>query len=320
MNEVNQGPDTSEFRIDPLSGAGVIYAPGRARRANAFAREPLVLPTSDTCPFCPGNEGDTPAEVYRWPHHADDPWKIRIVPNRYPVVSNRQAPPLPENAPNTYGQHEVLIESPQHEDNWLSLRVDHLAMIHQAIAQRVRHFTSDPRSQYMLVFKNVGTRAGATLAHPHLQLVTMNYLPWRVISEIPDAESTTVQLMHQTIKNKKLLIRHQNNFLTLCPPVSRVPYELWVMPVEHVPYTELSSQAFHDLALQLQDALHRLEMRLGKVAHNVLWRLPPIYQDHLPWRIEILPRLTTFAGLELLSDLYVNPVPPELAASQLVQE
>lgn len=314
---MNYQNDTPELSIDPLTGTEVIYAPARARRVNAFVSEPLVHPVTEHCPFCVGHEDETPADVYRWPASKSEPWQIRVVGNRYPVVSPIDTSPLPEEASSSFGHHEVLIESPRHDDHWLSLPVDHLAHILHAIAIRIRERAGDPRSQLTHVFKNVGVRAGATLAHPHLQMLTMNYIPQRLILELLDAESMILKMIEQTMQSRNQLVHHGNGFLTLCPPVSRMPYEQWVMPVKHVPYTELNPEGFRFLALQLQDALRRLESLFGMLAHNILWRLPPLYQDHLPWRIEILSRLTSFAGLELSTGLYVNPVRPEQAASQL---
>jgi UDPglucose--hexose-1-phosphate uridylyltransferase len=117
--------------------------------------------------------------------------------------------------------------------------------------------------------------------------------------------------------HKNLIIHQDIEFVTLCPPVSRVPYELWLLPRQSGAFESLSFDSYKTLAQHLQTILHRLEGCIGKVSHNIIWKLPPRGHASLPWRIEILPRLTTFAGLELGSGLYVNPIRPELAANQL---
>jgi UDPglucose--hexose-1-phosphate uridylyltransferase len=300
--------DTPELCIDPITGAEVLYAPQRAKRINALVREPLILPNSDFCPFCPGNEEETPAEVYRWPTSPDVSWQLRIVPNRFPAVATQ----LFSDSP-AYGRHEVLIESARHEDDWLSLSVEHLAHVFEAIAARLRHWSTDPRAHYIQVFKNVGSRAGATLGHPHLQLVSLNYRPERILKEMHHVQEKCPALLEY----KNLVVQRDDNYVTLCPPVSRVPYELWLLPQQQTAFDALSFDDYVKLAQHLQVSLHQLEAVIGKVAHNVIWKLPPTAHAHLPWRIEVLPRLTTFAGLELGSGLYVNPIRPELAAAQL---
>jgi len=300
--------DTPELCIDPITGAEVLYAPQRARRTNALVREPLILPSGDFCPFCPGNEAETPAEVYRWPTSSSTLWQLRIVPNRFPAVATRLL-----SDSSAYGQHEVLIESARHDDDWLSLSVEHLAHVFEAITARLSHWANDPHAQYIQVFKNVGTRAGATLGHPHLQLVSLNYRPERILKEL----HTLQEKFPALLENKNLTVQHDDDYVTLCPPVSRVPYELWLLPQHSAAFDALTFNGYLKLAQHLQSTLHRLEALIGKVSHNIIWKLPPRDHSHLPWRIEILPRLTTFAGLELGSGLYVNPIRPELAAQQL---
>ncbi len=302
--------DTPELCIDPITGAEVIYAPQRANRTNALAREPLVLPVTDFCPFCPGHEEETPAAVYRWPSETSKPWQLRLVPNRYPAVATH----LQNNSsPSAYGQHEVLIESARHDDDWLSISPEHLAHILQAVATQLRLWAHDPRARYIQVFKNVGTRAGATLAHPHLQLMSLDYCPTHIVKEAQNLKEHLPALF----AHQHLMIQQDADYVTLCPPVSRVPYELWLLPRQPGPFESLSFDGYLTLAHHLKSVLHRLEAVIGKVSHNIIWKLPPRGHEHLPWRIEVTPRLTTFAGLELGSGLYINPIRPELAAEQM---
>lgn len=302
--------DTPELCIDPITGAEVLYAPQRARRTNALVREQLILPITDFCPFCPGHEEETPTAVYRWPTDPKQPWHLRLVPNRFPAVTTSL---LNESSPSAYGQHEVLIESARHDDDWLSLSIEHLAHIFEAIAHRLRHWSNDPRAQYVQVFKNVGTRAGATLGHPHLQLMSLDYCPMHIVHESQNLKKNLPALFD----HQHLMVVEDAEHATLCPPVSRVPYELWLLPRKEGAFQSLSFEAYLSLAHHLQTTLDRLEAVIGKVSHNIIWKLPPRGHAHLPWRIEIMPRLTTFAGLELGSGLYVNPIRPELAAQQI---
>lgn len=308
--------DNPQLVIHPVTGDEVLYAPLRAKRSNALIKEPLQLPFSEACPFCPGHEHETPPTLYQWPQPLQ-PWNLRVVSNRFPVIRTEDKQLLPEHAASSFGRHEIVIESNRHQDDWCSLPTEHLAQILLAISLRITDWSSDLRSQQVQVFKNVGTRAGATLAHPHLQLVAMNYLPRRVIDELHAHEQGEPYPAISLLEEQLLIIERNSSFMTFCPPVSRVPYELCVVSLEPIPFNRLPFEKLLLLALHLQTTFHRLEGVLGKVAHNVIWRLPPLNQDRIPWRIEILPRLTALAGLELGSGIYVNPVRPEMAASQL---
>lgn len=313
----NMPDDTPQLVVHPITGDEVLYAPLRARRANALIREQLVLPVSDFCPFCPGNEHETPPAIYRWPAASDTPWQLRVVPNRFPVIATIDKHLQPEAASNALGRHEVLIESANHDDDWSSLPTVHLAQVLFAVGERVREWSTDPRSQQIQVFKNVGTRAGATLAHPHMQLLSMNYLPLRIVDEMKALEQVGSPYHLPQLQDLMLIVEHNISWMTYCPPVSRVPYEMCIVPPEHKPFQHLSFDELLGLATHLQSTFHRLEAAVGKISHNVIWRLPPHYHDHIAWRIEILPRMTTFAGLELGTGLYVNPIRPEVAARHL---
>lgn len=288
----------------------MLYAPQRARRTNALVREQLILPVTDFCPFCPGHEEETPPAIYRWPIGHNQRWQLRLVPNRFPAVATQLQS---EASPSACGHHEVLIESARHDDDWLSLSTEHLAQIMEAIATRLRHWSNDPRARYVQVFKNVGTRAGATLGHPHLQLMSLDYCPMHIVHEAQNLKEHLPALFQQ----QHLMIEQDASYVTLCPPVSRVPYEVWLLPRLSGAFDKLSFEGYLTLARHLQSTLRRLEEVIGKVSHNIIWKLPPRDHAHLPWRIEFFPRLTTFAGLELGSGLYVNPIRPELAAEQL---
>jgi UDPglucose--hexose-1-phosphate uridylyltransferase len=318
---------TPQLCIDPVTGTEVLYAPLRATRSNAFASEPLLLPSGEMCPFCPGNEHETPPEVYRWPAVEQDPrWQIRVVPNRFPAVATDEETKsehesrlgrslaLPQSP--AHGKHEVLIESDQHDADWLSMSPEHLARILTVIGLRIAAWRSDPRIVYAQVFKNVGSRAGASLAHPHLQLVGLSFVPRQIKQMVMRSEEYRrehgcgyQQILWQ--RHPELIVHQDDGLLTLCPPVSRVPYELWIVPTEEIPYDQLPT-------LKLaQSVLSKQKQTVGEVAHNIVWHLPPFGADPTNWRLEIIPRLTTFAGLELGAGVYINPVRPETAVERL---
>lgn len=301
--------------VDPITCHDVIYAPRRADRSNAFVRETLVMPDDTFCPFCVGNEAETPPEVARWPVDPQQPWQGRVIPNRFPIVDT--------NSESGYGKHEIVIESANHDASWLSMTSAELANILLAVQQRIKHLESDPRLHCIQVFKNVGVRAGASLAHPHLQIVGLEMIPAQL-----DSEQALAHLQkqehgcdyHQQLLQQlpdELVVNRNEAFVTLCPPVSKMPYEMRILPLSSTSYTGMSSNQLLELAKVLQQSLRQLTAAVGPVAHNILWKLPLRGEPQEAWYLEILPRLTTMAGLEFNTGIYVNPILPAVAATNL---
>lgn len=304
------------FCVDPISGVEVYYAPIRASRSNAFHQGGIEYPPDEFCPFCPGNEHETPPETWRWPVETGKSWQQRMVPNRFPAVAVGSSSPAG-------GYHEVLIESARHNDDWLTIPVEDLSRVFKATADRLLCWKNDAAIKSFQVFKNVGRLAGASLAHPHLQVMALNHLPAQLAVEAErerrwmaeQGQSYAAHLMEQMEKSQTLVHR-ADMFVSLCPPVSRFPYEVWLLPRNETPYLQLQQLEWIELARHLKHVLQRMQSVLGLFAHNIVWRLPP-HSTSIGWRLEIIPRLTTWAGLELGSGMHVNPVLPEYAAGSL---
>jgi UDPglucose--hexose-1-phosphate uridylyltransferase len=301
--------------IDPISGHDVIYAPRRADRSNAFVRETLVMPEDTFCPFCVGNENETPPEVARWPADPQLPWQGRVIPNRFPIVDT--------DSERGYGQHEIVIESSHHDASWLSITSAELANVLLAVQNRIKHLESDVRLQCIQVFKNVGARAGASLAHPHLQIVGLGMIPAQLNGERVLSRKYREHRgcdYHQQLLQQlpdELVVNKSDDFVTLCPPVSKMPYELRILPLINTSYSNMPTTKLHELANVLQQTLRQLTAAVGSVAHNILWKLPLRGEPQESWYLEVLPRLTTMAGLEFSTGIYVNPILPTVAAANL---
>ncbi len=323
---------------DPITGTKVIYAPQRAQRTNAFAEDLFTLPDGAQCPFCPGNETLTPAELYAIRSPGSPPnhpgWQLRIIPNAFPAVvlpspSVGEGPGGANDSTPALGHHELLIESPNHDDSWTTLPTGQLALVLLSIRVRLLQWSQEKSILCAHIFKNVGCRAGASLAHPHLQLMGMAFTPHPTLREMERSQ----QYLHQhhsdywstlcsaKVQSNPLIIHQDDFFTTLCPPVSKVPYEAWLLPNQPAfHYHHLADADCDALAGHLQLVMNKLNRRLGPVTHNIIWRLPPLHDDPKPWyrwRIEIVPRLTSFAGFELGAGIYINPIPPQQAARDL---
>lgn len=329
-----------ELRTDWLTGRTVIIAENRAQRPNEFepglsggervgevasATGRTTSPSSN-CPFCLGNESRTPPAVYQ---SCDDQgrWQIRVVPNMYPAVELQQSVEWNEPA---LGAHEVIIESARHLDRMSALSVDELQAVLAAYAQRLSHWHNDGRFGYGLIFKNQGPRAGASLSHVHSQLMALPAVPPAVERESQRARNdfeehgncSYCRLGEAERAAGERLVLDRDGFLAFCPYASLQPLEVWLQPAEHEPWFERPARAdaLQRLSRALGELFRKLEAAVPEAAYHLLLRTAPWRPDVEPWchwRIELLPRSSALAGLELATGIHINPLAPERAASQL---
>lgn len=306
---------------DPLTGRVVLLAENRAARPNDFAKP------AGGCPFCAGNETETPTAVHQL---LDDNgnWQVRVVPNKYPAVEpNATRAPHDLDCP---GAHEVVIESPQHCTTTTQLGVDGLAKVLQVYGERLEHWRRDGRFEYRLVFRNVGPTAGASLEHLHGQIIALRDLPPKRLIERDMLERHLYKTgncawcdqIATEIKRQSRLVLETDHFLAYCPEASIQPYETWLLPKRHHPSFE-SLQGTDELSRFAEFAFEVtrcVETVIGDAGYNWILQTGELGGDGEPWghwRLEMVPRLAQFAGLELASGLHLNTVAPERAAQAL---
>jgi UDPglucose--hexose-1-phosphate uridylyltransferase len=334
-----------ELRTDWLTGRTVLIAENRANRPNDFADELASAAgqlmnnkTLPTCPFCAGNESRTPASVYE-KLNDDGQWQVRVVPNMFAAVE-AGVPPLiipsiagspddSQRVATATGVHEVIIECPTHIDRLSALSIDKLLYVLQAYATRLAHLRGNGQLRYCLVFKNQGPCAGASIAHLHSQIIGLPFVPNSVEAEQRRAaESHSHERLcpycqiianEQTANERVVLVR--DGFIAFCPFASWQPGEVWLMPTGHEPSLEsASSTALERLAGVLHALVGRLESNIPGAAYNLILRTAPWTAGNEAWshwRIELLPRINAFAGLELATGIHINHLAPEQAAGQL---
>lgn len=329
-----------ELRKDWLTGRTVIIAENRAQRPNEFAQisrtgeaasaagqSVLASVTSlPSCPFCVGNESQTPPSVYQT-NDQEGRWQIRVVPNMFPAV---ELQPTDEISGPAIGAHEVIIESARHVHQMSALSADELCDVLAVYAQRLRYWHDDGRFRYGLLFKNQGQAAGASLAHLHSQLVTLPELPPAVERELERADGECRQrgmcpycrLCEQEQALADRIVLNRDGYIAFCPYASLQPLEVWILPTSHETWFERSSNADAptQLAGVLQSLFNKLETLVPAASFNMLLRTAP-WQSNVEhcchWRIELLPRFNPLAGLELATGIHINPVRPERAAARL---
>ena len=327
---------TSELRRDPVTGQWVILAAERARRPGAFLREESPLQPAATCPFCPGHERETPSEVlsYRNSGAANQAgWWMRVVPNKYPALRvegdvDAAAVGLFDRM-NGIGAHEVIIETPDHEQSLADVNEERFAHVFFAYRDRFHDLKRDIRLKYIQVFKNHGPQAGATISHSHSQLLAFPSVPPAIRAELEGAQRhfdmrercVFCDMVHQETLAQERVILSTDHFVAMAPYASRFPFEVMILPRRHASHFEHEGDlVIRNLGVVMKSILRRLDVVLEKPAYNFVLHTAPVQEGamvHYHWHIEILPKLTRVAGFELGTGVFVNPTAPEEAAQFL---
>ena len=325
-----------ELRKDPVVGRWVIISTERARRPSDFAGQP-VTPAGGPCVFCEGHEARTPPEILAGRPGGAAPngpgWTWRVVPNMFPALRiEGELEPAGEGVfdrMNGVGAHEVVIETPEHGASFATLSPDALTDVLRAYRERLADLKKDPRFQYVLIFKNHGEAAGASLGHPHSQLIATPIIPVMVAEELAGAarywelkeRCVWCDIVRQEARSRRRVVLEVDGFVALAPFAPRFPFETWVLPARHRAAFEESDPAeLRALAALLGEFFRRMGRVLGDPPFNFRLHTAPLRAPELPsfhWHLEIIPKLTRVAGFEWGSGFFINPVPPEDAAEAL---
>ena len=336
-----------EFRRDPIVGRWVIIATERAKRPSDVVRPHESTPAR-LCPFCPGHEDKTPREVYVSGRPPSAPpngpgWKVRVVPNRYPALMiegelHKEGDGIYDKM-NGVGAHEVIIESPDHKQGLAELSERQVEDVLWSYRDRIIDLRKDTRFKYVLIFKNHGPLAGATLDHPHTQLIATPVTPRAISVELESAwnhyhvkeRCIFCDMLAQELDKGERVVSLDEHFVALAPYASRFPFETMLIPRRHLhSFADEPRSNLVALARCIKDFMVRLKTVLRDPPYNFVFHTAPNtetlvrrrnYWDTLPvdfhWHIEVLPRLTKVAGFEWGTGFYVNPTAPEEAAAFL---
>ena len=345
-----------EIRINPVvPGESVLVATARSMRPKK-AEDMAPRDTRkrvDTCPFCVGNEDRTPPSIYIYPPEGN--WNMRIVENLYPVLGDERSQTNVnfglQHIIDGYGRHEVVIDHHEHGTALHEMSVTHLAMLFRAFRNRMGElFASDPRLKYVLVFKNFGPAAGASIAHTHSQLIAMPVVPENVQSEVENSlnffrknhqcifcslidEALTFEAtiydresgeVRRKISHGQYVVERGKQFIAVKPFASRYEWEVHILPLSHqADFLDVDLLDLDDLAQVVKRTMARLDVVLGGVQYNFFLHCLP-HDEHIEahrasyhWHLEIAPRTSIPTGFELGSGLFVNTVSPEYAAEKL---
>ncbi len=327
-----------ELRKDPILSRWVIISPEREKRPIDFPEEKKKF-LGGFCPFCPGNESKTPPELLvihsTDTEHKSAAWSLRVVPNRYPALVVEGE--LVREGEGMYdrisgiGAHEVIIETPDHNQTYTSMTSMAIENIFWAFQQRILDLKRDIRFRYFMIFKNHGESAGASLEHSHSQLIALPIVPKRVMEEMHGASShfnykercifCDIIRQEMVVSQQERVVCYNESFLALAPFASRFPFEVWIIPRRHFHHFEnLQGQGLGELTSLFQEVMQRLEGLLDNPDYNFILHNAPVgdeAREYYHWHLEIFPKLTHVAGFEWGSGFYINHTPPELAAQML---
>lgn len=326
----------SELRKDPITGRWVIVASERGVRPSDFQTVHTVQ-ADGYCPFCPGSEEATPHEIlaFRAPGLGSDApgWTMRVVPNKFPALRvegsiDREGEGLYDRM-NGVGAHEVIIETPRHDATLASLSIRELEEVFWAYRERFVDLRRDRRLEYILVFKNHGPNAGATLEHEHSQLIALPIVPREPKAELEGAaryfsfreRCVFCDVIRQDRKDGRRVVYENDRFIALCPYASRTPFQTWILPKMHRSHYEtIRREELASLADALRLVLRKIDRALDNPSYNFMLQTSPIQAEGSPsyhWRLEIAPAITRIGGFEWGSGFFINPTPPEDAAQFL---
>jgi UDPglucose--hexose-1-phosphate uridylyltransferase len=320
----------SQLRLNPLTGRWVTIAADRSIRPSDFAPRQLAIEAdpSRACPFCPGNEESTPPALETY--GPDGHWQVRVVPNLFPAFSGDAPMSVSHLGPvftqaTASGIHEVLVLCPEHDQGWADLDDPGAGLVMAALRDRLEDHARHQNVRATLAIVNHGREAGASLAHPHGQLIGVPFVP----SDLAEERSGFVRFEGScllcTIVDAEGSAGHRvlyedDRVLAVCPYWSGMPFEMLVVPKEHE--SRMQHAGPRDVAAigrTIRLVLDRLRHIMGDVAYNLVFHTGPHHQhdDQFHWHVHVVPRLATTTGFEQGTGVLINIVAPEVAAQHL---
>jgi UDPglucose--hexose-1-phosphate uridylyltransferase len=326
-----------ELRKDPVTGRWVIISTSRQKRPNDFRFERATVLGREQCPFCPGREALTPSEVLSYRQNGGPPngpgWTVRVVPNKFPALQvegtlDREGEGLFDRM-NGVGAHEVIIETPDHDRTLASMAELEIERVLSAYRDRIQDLKQDRRLRHILIFKNHGAPAGATLEHTHSQLIALPIVPDFLREELDGARAhfaakercVYCDIVRQELREGTRVIQENADLVALAPYAPRFAFETWLLPKRHAArFEDAPRHEYESLARLLRSVLQRMDRALERPSYNLIIHTAPFssgIEDVFHWHVEIMPKLTRVAGFEWGTGFYINPTSPEEAARVL---
>lgn len=324
----------TELRQDLVTGDWVVIAVGRGKRPEEFAeqeKEEIAEDASRPCFFCYPEETGQEKDVLIYAN-AEGEWSLRVFPNKFPAFARGKKIKHFEEGPyfgmDGVGYHELVVTR-DHQKQIASLSDEAAAEIIDAYQERYIDLMNKKSVNFIEIFHNHGKKAGASIAHPHSQLMAIPVISPYIQSEIDGAEKyhrankhcVYCAMVEWEVEKQKRVVFENDNFLAFCPFSSRVAFEVWVIPKKHKPYFErITAQEKMEAGEALRMAIAKIYKGLNNPDYNFYLHTSPCDgkdYPHYHWHIEILPRTATWAGFELSTGIEISTIEPEKAAEYL---
>jgi UDPglucose--hexose-1-phosphate uridylyltransferase len=335
----------SEIRHCPITRRWTIIAPERKQRPDEFLVDPAdPAATGAEDPFAPGNEDQTPPTIYSVANADDDSqWQVRVFANSYPALKVegevvRQAVGLNDTVSGV-GAHEVIVETPESGLEMADMDVDDIVLVLQTWRARLVDLRRDVRLRHVLIFKNKGREAGASVSHAHSQLIATPIIPTAMVEELNSCRQhfrdrercLFCDVIRQELRLSERVCLETDRYVALAPFAASLPFETWILPKDHHhDFALATDDELHGLAVILRDFLRRIGSLLNDPPFNMVLHTAPsphprpgqpdywttITQDY-HWHLAFVPRISRPAGFEWGSGYSINPTPPEEAARYL---
>lgn len=320
-----------EIRQNKVTKQWVIYAPARRKRPQDYQqphKESKDLPDFDpACPFCPGNEHKLTSIVMELPNQELNHWQTRVIPNKFPALTpnqdvNRFTQGMYMTMPG-HGSHEVIIESPRHNRDIAQMSTAEVGSIIETYHKRYVDLMKAPQNMMTLIFRNHGLQAGASLSHPHSQVIVTPMVPHHIRYREEEAQRyfddwgrcVFCDILMFELQDQQRVIFENQSFVSFVPFAAAVPFEIWIMPKQHqASFSHISDIEKADLSLALHQILLNLSQKLQDPDYNYVINTAAQYragEPQLHWYLQIQPKLTTPAGFEMGSGICINPSIPE---------
>ncbi len=307
--EVKIEPTNSEIRVDEIHDRFVIIAPRRGKRPHDTSRVQDVPVKSKDCPFCLETTMMSQAPLYQ--EGPDEWWEIKVIKNIFPFVST--------DNPNAYGHQEVVIETPHHNKEFAEFGEPHVYRVLKAYVERTKALMKDPKVKYIIIFKNHGGKAGASLVHAHSQILAAGFVPTHIVNKLSRARAYKIthgisyyeKLARDEVKGPRKI--YDDKYISaFCPYASSYNYEAWIVPKKQRDnITELEDEELKSLAKVLKRIIKKvneLQLPYNFYMHQTVTDANEYFY------LRVCPRRDTWAGVELGSRIIINTVSPEDAA------
>ncbi|WP_296644880.1 galactose-1-phosphate uridylyltransferase [Romboutsia sp. 13368] len=310
-----------EIRIDSINNDIVIFAKDRAKRPmdkmNEENEEKNKNEYNQKCPFCRGNEINSPDLKFKIEDEND--WVVRSVNNKYPIVDKFQD--------NIYGNHEVMIDTYRHNGSFYNMSEDEFYNMFLMYRNRYSDFIKDEKIKYVTIFKNYLRKAGASLNHPHSQIISISIIPPDIEKEVNISrkyyKDNNRHLYDDIIKNeieeKKRVVNNSENFLTLVPKSTKYTGEIRIIFKKNIRFEDIENNEIRELSKIFKNLFSNIYKVNGDLPFNIFIHTHPknSESEYLNVHIHIIPRKNSFGGFELSTGIYVSSIEPEHIAKKI---